>query len=600
MQNQEFSAEQKLYLQGFMSGTSLIRLNNGYADLSGMMGQIAPTANELAAPAFEIATGPDAIGHTAQNRVMAAGGKLTAQEAAKREVHPLDQWDDIRRHSAENRFPKGEDVLAFKYYGLFYVAPAQNSYMCRLRFANGMVTSAQMRVLADIARDQAGGYAHVTTRSNFQIREIGASDGYDVLCRLHEAGIMPKGSGADNIRNITGSATAGIDAQELTDTRPLAREMLHYIYNHREMYWLPRKFNIAFDGGGTINTLEDTNDIGFRAVEVGAGESVAPGIYYRMLLGGITGHQDFARDTGILLRAEECVPLAAAVLRVFIDEGDRTDRKKARLKYVLDRFGFDKFMEMARAHLDFEPTVFPLEKHQPRPKSNRMAHIGVHPQKQEGLFYIGVVLPVGKLEAAQIAYLAVLSERFGDREIRLTPWQNLLISGIKAEDVETVKAELESIGLHWDANNIRANLVACTGSFGCKFALAPTKQNAMEIAEFVESRLELDTPLNIHVTGCPNSCAQHYIGDVGLIGAKVEVEDDMMDGYHIFVGGGFGEQAGIGRQLYEDVLATEAPQKIENMLRSYLARREDGENFLEWSRRHSVDELKEIFDAQLV
>ena len=594
MLNQDFSDEQKLYLQGFMSGSSLAR----NSDFSGV---IAPANGSHAAPVeeVEIAVGPDALGRAAQNRVLAAGEKLTAQEAAKRETHPLDQWDDIRRHSAENRFPKGEDVLAFKYYGLFYVAPAQNSYMCRLRFANGLVTSAQMRVLADIAQKQAGGYAHVTTRSNFQIREIGAGDGYDVLCQLHEVGIVPKGSGADNIRNITGSATAGIDAQEIYDTRPLCREMLHYIYNHREMYGLPRKFNIAFDGGGTINTLEDTNDIGFQAVEVGENQGVAPGVYFRMMLGGITGHQDFARDVGILLKPQECVTVAAAVLRVFIDEGDRTDRKKARLKYVLDRFGFDKFMEMTRAHLDFEPTIFPLENCEARPAANRMAHIGVHPQKQDGLFYIGVVLPVGKLEASQIAHLAVLAERYGDREIRLTPWQNLLIPNIKAEDVETVKSELESIGLGWSANNIRAGLVACTGSFGCKFALAATKQNAMEIAEYVESRLELDTPLNIHVTGCPNSCAQHYIGDVGLIGAKVEQGDDMVDGYHIFVGGGFGAQAGIGRQLYEDVLATEAPQKIENMLQRYLARREENENFLDWSRRHSVDELKTIFDAEV-
>lgn len=592
MLNQDFSEEQKLYLQGFMSGTSLVR----GSDFTGV---IAPAANSShGAPVEE--TGPDALGRTAQNRVLKAGGKLTEQEAAKRETHPLDQWDDIRRHSAENRFPKGADVLSFKYYGLFYVAPTQNSYMCRLRFAGGLVTSEQMRVLAEIAKNQAGGYAHITTRSNFQIREIGAGDGYDVLCKLNEAGIINKGSGADNIRNITGSATAGIDAQEIIDTRPLCREMLHYIYNHREMYGLPRKFNIAFDGGGTINTLEDTNDIGFQAVEVGENQSVPAGVYFRLMLGGITGHQDFARDTGILLKTEECVPVAAAVLRVFIAEGDRTDRKKARLKYVLDRFGFEKFMEMVRAQLDFEPTVFSLENCQPRPAANRMAHIGVHPQKQDGLFYIGVVLPVGKLEAAQIAHLSVLSERYGDREIRLTPWQNLLISGVKTEDVETVKTELESIGLHWDATNIRANLVACTGSFGCKFGLADTKKNAMEIANYVEEKLELDTPLNIHVTGCPNSCAQHYIGDVGLMGAKVEQDDDMLDGYHIFVGGGFGADAGIARPLYEDVLATEAPQKIENMLQKYLAKRDEGENFLEWSRRHSVDELKAIFEEKVI
>ena len=170
---------------------------------------------------------------------------------------------------------------------------------------------------------------------------------------------------------------------------------------------------------------------------------------------------------------------------------------------------------------------------------DRLAHVGVHPQKQDGLFYVGVVLPVGKIEAAQMMALANLSEQYGSGTIRLTAWQNLLISDVLEENVEALKAELEDIGLHWSATNVRAGLVACTGNFGCKFALAATKTTAMEIAQYVEDRLQLDTPLNIHVTGCPNSCAQHYIGDVGLLGVKVEVGDDLVDGYHIFVGGGF-------------------------------------------------------------
>jgi len=238
MNTEEFSEEQKLYLQGFMNGANLARANQGLPGLS------------------------------------LTNGTINAQPNVPETKHPLDRWDDIIQHAAEGRFPKGDDVLAFKSFGLFHVAPAQNSYMCRLRFAGGIITAAQMRAVARLAQIYGGNDAHVTTRANLQIREISAANAANVLMALYDAGIVNKGAGADNIRNVTGSATAGIDARELIDTRPLARAMHHYIQNHRDMYGLPRKFNISFDGGGAVHTLEDTNDIGFQAVRVGENKSV--------------------------------------------------------------------------------------------------------------------------------------------------------------------------------------------------------------------------------------------------------------------------------------------------------------------------------------
>ncbi len=616
MDTEDFTEEQKLYLQGFMSGSSLARAAQGLPDLSAALGA-RPAASALpgsvsgvvngargseakgseAQPAFAAAGSPDALGLAAQDRVLAQGRKLTEQEAAKRARHPLDQWDDIVRHSAQARFPRGNDVLAFKYHGLFHTAPTQNSYMSRLRFPCGIVRSDQLRCVAHIAEHLAGGYAHVTTRANLQVREVRAEHGVQVLEMLHDFGILNRGAGADNIRNVTGSPTAGIDTRELIDTRALCREMNAYILNNREMYGLPRKFNIAFDGGGRVASLEDTNDVGFAAVQVLEGKATEPGVYFRLALGGITGHQDFARDTGFLFKPAECVQVAAAIVRVFIDEGDRTDRKKARLKYVLDRLGFEAFMDKVQAHAPFELRKLALDQCEPRPEVEREAHVGVHAQKQEGLFYLGVVLPVGRLEPEQMRLLAGLCERLGDRTIRLTAWQNLLISDVREADVEAVKGELEAMGLAWQASSVRANLIACTGNFGCKFALAATKTTALQIADYVEARLHLDAPLNVHVTGCPNSCAQHYIGDVGLMGVKVEVGDDMVDGYQIFVGGGFGKDAAIGRLVASDVVATDAPRVVENMLAAYLERREPGESFVQWARRHSDDELKGFFEA---
>jgi ferredoxin-nitrite reductase len=601
---EEFKEEQKLYLEGFLSGSDLARGIQGQPTFAATLGLSAMPANGATqgapAPATPTYTGPDAIHLLAQDRTIADSKKLTPQEEAKRRRHPLDMWDDVVQHSQEGRFPKGNDVLSFKYHGLFYVAPVQDAYMCRLRMPGGVLSAHQFRGIAQIADQWGGGYADVTTRANLQIREIPAANGTAVLTALHELGIINRGSGADNIRNVTGSPTAGIDPQELIDTRPLARAMHHYILNHREMYGLPRKFNIAFDGGGTISALEDTNDIGFTAVRVGEAKAGPPGVYFRLQLGGISGHKDFARDTGVLIKPEDCVTVAAAIVRVFIENGDRTDRTKARLKYVLDRWGLPRYIEETEKHLPFKLVRFPLAECEPRPPVVKHGHLGFHAQKQPGLFYVGVLLPVGLL-TDQMRSLADLAERHGSGTIRLTVWQNLLISDIPEEKIGAVKEWLESIGLHWNASNIRGALVACTGNAGCKYAASNTKRHALDIANHLELLFELEHPINIHVTGCPNSCAQHYLGDIGLLGTSVEIGDDVVEGYHIFVGGGYGEHQHIGREMFRNVAASDVPMVIERMLNAYLKHRLGAdEAFNDFIKRHPTEQLSAWFDEEKI
>jgi ferredoxin-nitrite reductase len=605
MVDEGFQEEQKQYLQGFLSGSNLARGLSGMPTFAATLG-LAPGAlpggeagaNGKATPSEEPAPpGPEAIHFRAQNRTLAEGKKLTPQEEAKRHRHPLDMWDDVVQHSQEGRFPKGVDVLSFKYHGLFHVAPTQDAYMCRLRLPGGILNTHQLRGVARIAEECGGGYADVTTRANLQIREIPASKGTEVLTALHELGIINRGSGADNIRNITASPTAGIDPQELIDTRPLARAMHHYILNHREMYGLPRKFNIAFDGGGTVSALEDTNDVGFTAVRVAEGKAVPAGVYFRLQLGGITGHKDFARDAGVLLRPEECVAVAAAVVRVFIENGDRTDRTKARLKYVLDRWGLLRYLDETEKQLPIKLTRSPLEECEPRPPVVKHGHLGFHPQRQQGLHYVGVLLPVGRMLTDQMRRLADLADRCGSGTIRLTVWQNLLISDIPDDKIPAVKKWLEAIGFHWKASHIRGALVACTGNAGCKYSASNTKRHALAIASYLEPRFELEHPINIHLTGCPNSCAQHYLGDIGLLGAGVDAGDDLVEGYHVFVGGGYGEHQHLGREIYRSVPAADAPMVIEKMLRGYIAHRSGPEEaFNEFFKRHSTDQLKAWFE----
>src|SRR5215510_6712574 len=579
----DFTPEQKRYLEGFTAGLQVARAARG--------GGAAPAAEPV---------GPDAIHLNAQDRTVKGGGKLAEQEKFKRDEHPFDAYERLKEQAAKNEAPKAADNFRWRYYGLFYCAPAQSAYMCRLRIANGILTHWQFAGLADLAERYAHGYAHVTTRANIQMREIEPKDAVAMVEAIQDLGLCSRGSGADNIRNVTGSPTAGIDRQELIDTRPYAREWHFHILNERALYGLPRKFNVAFDGGGIIPVLEDTNDIGFQAVDVKEGFDTAPGVWFRLMLGGITGHRDFARETGVIVMPDEATKVADAIVRVFIEHGDRTNRNKARLKYVIDKLGLDKMVALAEEKLGRKLARVTPEAIEPRPAFDRTAHIGVHPQAQEGLHWIGVVLPVGRLTVAQMRGLADIARALGDGDIRLTVWQNLLISGVPTDKIKDPVSAIEALGLSTSASAIRAGLVACTGNVGCRFAASDTKRHAEEIARRCEARVALDTPVNIHLTGCHHSCAQHYIGDIGLIACKVATteEGDTVEGYHVLVGGGFGPEAMLARELFRDVKAEDVPVTIERMLKVYLAeRRSDDETFLEFARRHDTPALKTMAET---
>jgi len=587
----DFTDEQRRYLEGFSAGVQIMRSGRG---LGGGM----PAGNAAHAEP----TGPDAAHIKAQDKLLASGKKLADQEKFKREGHPFDAYERLKEQAKTNTPPPPADNFRWRYFGLFYVAPAQDSYMCRLRIPNGILKHWQLAGLADLAERLCGPYSHVTTRANLQLREIPPKHAVDLIEGIQELGMCSRGSGADNIRNVTGTPTAGIDPQELIDTRSFAREWHYHILNDRSLYGLPRKFNVAFDGAGKIAVLEDTNDIAFSAVEVKDGFGIEAGIWFRLGVGGITGHRDFARETGIIVKPEEATRVADAIVRVFIDTGDRTNRLKARLKYVLDSMGVAKFMEAVEERLGSKLVRAPKEAIVPRLAFDRMAHIGVHKQKQDGLNWIGVSVPVGKVTCEQMRGIAKIARDLGDGEIRLTVWQNFLIPGVRDENVALACAAIEKLGLSTRASQIRAGLVACTGNAGCKFAASNTKLHAADIADWVEPRVNLDMPLNIHLTGCHHSCAQHYISDIGLIAAKVPAGEgnETVEGYHLFAGGSFGPQAEIGREVYRDLKAEDAPRTVERLLKAYLAHRASpDETFLTFARRHDGATLRKLADAEV-
>ena len=529
-----------------------------------------------------------------------ASGDLIFEERVKRELHPLDAFDVLLEHAATNKPPDKESLFRFKWNGLFFLTPNKEAFMARLRIPGGQLRTFQLREIARVAQELTTGYVQITTRANFQIRLIQPKDTPEVLRRIQSVGLHTRGAGADNIRNLTANPTAGIDPQELIDTMPLCHQLGQIILNDRGFYDLPRKFNIAFDGGGLIGTAEDTNDIGLKAVQIREEtDGIPAGVYFRVALGGATGHKAFARDLGVLVRPVEVLKVTAALIRVYIANGNRADRKKARLKHLLETWSLEKYLAETEKLLGYRllrvPEDLPSGPQSPTPEVPPHSHVGVFPQKQPGLNYIGVAIPVGQITPKQMLRLAEIAELYGSSEVRLTVWQNLIIPNVPDPYVETVKKALVKLGLHWKQSNLRSGFIACTGSSYCKFASANTKAHALELADYLDKKFDLDQPINVHLTGCPNSCAQHYMGDIGLLGAKVKVAGESVEGYHVFVGGGFGGRQAIGRQVFQGLSFNDLKPTLEKMLRAYLKHRVGGESFQSFTQRHDLNTLQALF-----
>lgn len=525
---------------------------------------------------------------------------LCKEEVAKYNLHPLDLRARIERWTDQNEIATGLDQFLLRHWGFFNVTPNSPGYMVRLRIPACKLRGDQMIALADIAEKYAGGYAHVTTRGNIQMREIEPKDVLNVLYDLQQAGLSCHGSGADSARNMTASPTSGFDPVELIDMAPYAIRLSDRVLHTRDLQGLPRKFNISFDGGGLISAVSDSNDICFQAVEIAAGDhEVDPGIYCRIMLGGISGHKDLARDTGYLCAPEQSVLAGIAMLYVFVEYADRTNRKKARLKYLLDGKGFDWFMQKTRQKLveleaGFDLVFLDADYDKPRHPVDRQAHIGIHKQSEPGKSFVGIALEMGRLSPEQMRIIGACALQNGQNDIRLTVWQNLIIPGIGEGDLPTVVDQLHSHHMPTLATAFAAGAIACTGRWGCKFGLAYTKQDGTQLIQHLESRFSLDRPINIHLTGCPNSCAQHYIGDIGLLGATMA---DGAEGYHIVVGGGSDTDKGIGRYLHGPVAASQINEIVETMIANYLAKRAHKESFLEYVRGLSDDQLPVLLDG---
>jgi ferredoxin-nitrite reductase len=483
--------------------------------------------------------------------------------------------------------------------GLFYATPARDGILSRIRIPGGIINSQQGHAIAQFAEEFGEAYVHVTNRANLQIRKIQGITP-EVLTRLQKVGLAATLTEVDHLRNIMASPTAGIDSLELIDTRPLVRELDAYICGHPELKGLSPKFSVAFDGGGAVSICEQKNEIVFRAIAIsgdwGLGTRdwgifqerfVENNIYFQLILGDATN---------ILLQPKECLNVVIAIAQVYLDNVDQSLPRKPRLKHLLQDKGVEWYLQQAERYLPFSllKRLKPTLDKSINPKNYH--HLGVHPQRQAGFSYIGIILPLGQLLTKQLHSLTDLAQTYGSGSLRLTPWQNLLISDIPHSSIPHVKDEIERLGLHYQANHIQSSLVACTGKTGCASSATDTKGQALALADYLNKHITLDVPVKVHFSGCEKSCAYHGKSDITLLGTLFEKNETLVEGYHIYVGDL--EQA-FGRELYTNVCIPELPHQILQMLRVYqIKRTEFDESLGEFTNRYTIAKLRQLFDKE--
>ncbi|NDL56263.1 nitrite/sulfite reductase [Phytoactinopolyspora mesophila] len=451
-------------------------------------------------------------------------------------------------------------------------------FMLRVRIDGGALTTEQLRVIADISTTYARDTADVTDRQNVQLHWIRVEDVPAIWEKLEAVGLSTMEACGDTPRVILGSPVAGIAADEVLDPEWAIEEIQNRYIGSHEFSNLPRKFKSAISGLPDVS--HETSDISFIGVnhpEHGPGLDLWVG-------GGLSTNPKLAVRLGTWIPLEEVPEVWAGVTRIFRDYGYRRLRHRARLKFLVDDWGAEKFREVLESD-DYLGRKL-IDGPAPPVPEQPFDHVGVHEQK-DGRYYVGVAPLVGRVSGTTLATLADMAERHGSTRIRATPYQKLVILDVEADAVEPLIADLDSIGLQARPSVFRRGTMACTGLEYCKLAIVETKGLASDTVAELEKRLEdvndqLDVPITLNVNGCPNSCARIQVADIGLKGQIVKGEE----GFQVHLGGGTGLDAGFGRKLRgHKVTAAELPEYVERLVRGFLAQREPGERFAQWVAR---------------
>ena len=467
-------------------------------------------------------------------------------------------------------------------------------FMVRIRIPNGLLRSDQVRAVAEIAERHARGVADITVRQNIQLHWVTIESLPEVLETLWGAGLTTTGACGDVARNITGCPVAGLDAEEIVDASPLALAIDRELGGAAEFYDLPRKFKISITGCKHWCSYPEINDVALTATSRRRGGSTETGFSLRVG-GGLSNDPHLALRLNAFIHWDQVVPVARGIAEIFrSSETLRQSREKARLKFLFLQQGWtaDSFLDELQRNIGF--SLDPAEA-EDTPRDVHRDHVGIHAQKQDGLVYVGASVSRGRITPQQLRVATDLADRYADGHIRTTTMQNLLIVNVPTRDAATVAHELEVAALPVQASVFARGTVACTGSEFCKLALTETKGFARWLTQELEERLpDFQEQLRLNVTGCPNSCGQHWIADIGIEGKKIKVDGRMVDAYYFCVGGSVGEFAAIARPVGYRCAASDVPDAIERLLAEFNSCREPDENLRRFLARHSNEDIRSI------
>jgi sulfite reductase (ferredoxin) len=529
--------------------------------------------------------------------------KAQRAERLKREKNPWDAFDEVRAFAREGRSSVVPEwaSLYFKWWGIYTQGDgagatggkggeglASDYFMMRIAIPNGIVSSSQLRVIADLTKKYARNLADITVRQAIQLHWLTIESLPEVVDALNAIGLSPKGACGDVVRNVTGCPLAGVAADELIDASPLASEIAAMLTGHPEFYNLPRKFKISVTGCPSWCSVPEINDVGLTAVahEGQMGYSIRVG-------GGLSREPHIAVRLDTFLLPEQVLPVVRAVAEIFREQqGLRESRERARLKYLFlkENWTAEKFLTEVQARVDFKLTPGVPEQ---VPDDIFRDHVGINPQRQAGLNSVGATVLRGRLSGDQLAAAADLADRYGSGALRTTVSQNLLFIDVPSSKTTELVQELGKIGLQVEGSSFWRGAIACTGTEFCKLAITETKGFTRWIVDELDGRLpQFDQQLKLNVTGCPNGCGQHWVADIGIEGKKIKQDGVLIDAYYFCLGGAVGQHAGIARPVGYRCPAALVPEAIERLLRQYLIDRKSSENLRAWFSRYSDEELR--------
>ncbi len=519
-------------------------------------------------------------------------------ELIKQEKDGLDVWPDILRY-AESGFETiaPDDFPRMRWYGIYQQQPNVGHFMMRVKITSGSLTAAQLRAVADVARDYGQNIADITTRQNFQFHWLTVQNLPKAIARLQKDGLETVGACGDITRNICGCAVAGIDPNELYDTRKIVEEVTAYFNHNKDYSDLPRKYKVSISGCPIHCNQPEINDLGIQAVKRVVNGKEEIGFQVRVG-GGLSAQPHFAQRLDVFVKPEQILDVCIAVTSIFRDEGYRSRRNHARLKFLVADWGAEKFLQAMIERLGWipEPAVMWSE-----PTTVQQDHLGLHRQKQMGKSWIGVSVITGRLTSEQIYAAADIADKYCGGDIRTTNQQNFLFPNIDDSDLEAVKIAIRSAGYEWEVSEFHKGAVSCTGNEFCNLALTETKARLREITAHLDSVLEWNEAIRIHLNGCPNSCGQHHIGDIGLQGCMARLNDgSQVEAYDVCLGGRLGSDSKFVRPISRKVPATKVKYALENLLRGFKSGRQNVETFGKFVDRHSDSELGELLGLELL